>query len=84
MDRNGGDSKGEPEYLSYLLRLWRVTVAGQVVWRGSLECAHTGERLGFADSDSLWRFLRSQMLCPGGAPCHRPDEGERPASEEGR
>ncbi|MEJ2207547.1 MAG: hypothetical protein P8129_00745 [Anaerolineae bacterium] len=75
MDRNGRESEGRPDYLSYLLRLWRVTVAGQIVWRGSLECPHTGKRLGFANPESLWDFLRSEMDDPGTAP--------RPGLEEG-
>lgn len=64
MDRNGKEAppaRDQPEYLSYLLRLWRVTVAGQAAWRASLECPHSGERLGFADLDSLWAFLETQM-----------------------
>ena len=61
MTRNGDHIRDQPEYLSYLLRLWRVTIAGQVAWRASLECPHTGDKLGFADLHSLWDFLQSQM-----------------------
>jgi hypothetical protein len=75
MDENGDASQGQPVYLSYLLRLWRVTVAGQVVWRGSLECPHTGERLGFADPDSLWDFVQSEMRCGGTLPLPQREEG---------
>ena len=82
MDRNGEGNQGQPDYLSYLLRLWRVTVAGQVVWRGSLECPHTGERLGFADPDSLWDFLRSEMHDPGAAPrLELEEDGQLPPGE---
>jgi hypothetical protein len=84
MDRNGEGNQGQPDYLSYLLRLWRVTVAGQVVWRGSLECPHTGERLGFADPDSLWDFLRSEMHDPGAAPRLGLEEGRQPSPGERR
>jgi hypothetical protein len=54
--------KGTPErrdYLSYLLRLWRVGKE-QAVWRASLESPHSGERIGFASLDELFAFLREQ------------------------
>ena len=54
--------KGTPErrdYLSYLLRLWRVGKQ-KAVWRASLESPHTGERIGFASLDALFAFLRQQ------------------------
>jgi hypothetical protein len=57
----------QPDYLSYLLRLWRVDgdnaaqpTANQAVWRASLENPHTGERKGFASLDDLFDFLREQ------------------------
>lgn len=75
MERNGDETQDQPDYLSYLLRLWRVTIAGQIVWRGSLECPHTGERLGFAGPDSLWDFLQTQMQCGSGEPRDRVGEG---------
>jgi len=58
--------KGQLEYLSYLLRLWRVSGAGELdgmgrkVWRASLESTHTGERRGFAGPDELFDFLQEQ------------------------
>lgn len=54
--------KGTPErreYLSYLLRLWRVGKE-RAVWRASLESPHGGERIGFASLDALFAFLRGQ------------------------
>lgn len=47
-------------YLSYLLRLWQASVDGELVWRASLESPHTGERLGFADVESLFAFLDAE------------------------
>jgi len=38
----------QPDYLSYLLRLWRVSNEGNPVWRTLLQSAETGERVGFA------------------------------------
>lgn len=67
MERKADDTRGQRDYLSYLLRLWRVTIAGRATWRASLECPHSGERLGFADLDSLWAFLQAQMQ-PGDGP----------------
>jgi hypothetical protein len=54
-----------PDYLSYLLRLWRVendkaAGADKAVWRASLEVPHTGERRVFASLDELLEFLRQQ------------------------
>jgi hypothetical protein len=47
-------------YLSYLLRLWQADADGELVWRASLESPHTGERLSFADAESLFAFLDAQ------------------------
>lgn len=53
------EGRGEqPDYQSYLLRLWRVD-DGQEDWRASLESAHTGERRGFATLDALFDHVRS-------------------------
>ena len=57
------------DYYSYLLRLWR-TGEGHP-WRGSLEDAETGERVGFSDLEALVQFLREQTR----SPLH--DEGDR-------
>ena len=48
-----------PDYLSYLLRLWRME-GDAAAWRGSIESPHTGERLGFGSLDELFAFLREQ------------------------
>lgn len=60
-------AKGRPGYLSYLLRLWRVSGDGEphdmgskTIWRASLESARTGEQRGFASLDQLFGFLREQ------------------------
>lgn len=54
-----------PEYLSYLLRLWRENDAdqchchtGPTVWRATIENALTGEWQGFHGLDALFTFLR--------------------------
>jgi len=48
------------DYLSYLLRLWRTSTDGQGVWRASLTDPLTAERIGFADLEALFEFLRRQ------------------------
>jgi hypothetical protein len=61
------EPRGQPGYLSYLLRLWQVDTAGEgeavggTEWRGSLESPLTGERQGFASPDELIEFLQQQM-----------------------
>lgn len=59
-------------YLSYLLRLWRVSCEDETAscasadllhgtrnpaWRASLESPLTGERLGFGSLEDLYGFL---------------------------
>lgn len=53
-------SKEQPDYVSYLLRMWPANGEGKVAWRASLESPHTGERIGFASLDELFAFLRQQ------------------------
>jgi hypothetical protein len=58
--------KEQPDYLSYLLRLWREENHGEgpgtdkAVWRASLESAHTGEKRTFATLSDLFDFLQNQ------------------------
>jgi hypothetical protein len=60
------EPREQPGYLSYLLRLWQVDTEGAgsqvggAVWRTSLESSLTGERLGFASLDELFKFLAWQ------------------------
>jgi hypothetical protein len=44
------------DYHAGLLRLWRDQHGG--VWRASLQDAESGERLGFADLERLFAYLR--------------------------
>jgi hypothetical protein len=53
------------EYLSFLLRLWRVKQNDENGWRASLENPHTGEKRGFASLELLVDFLREQMRRKG-------------------
>ena len=48
------------DYISYLLRVWQTSDEENVAWRASLESPHTGERIGFANLDKLFTFLRQQ------------------------
>lgn len=56
----------QPDYLSYLLRLWWEGGEGEApdgkgrAWRASLESPHTGERKGFASLEDVFEFLREQ------------------------
>jgi hypothetical protein len=45
-------------YVSYLLRMWREQGGQTTWWRASLQDPHSGERLGFADLENLFSFLR--------------------------
>lgn len=59
MDGPQKNTREQSDYLSYLLRLWRVSEE-ETAWRVSLESSHTGERKGFASLDDLFSFLRGQ------------------------
>lgn len=64
----GDTMKEQPDYLSYLLRLWRVSDGGQaVIWRASLESPHAGERKVFTSLDDLFDFLREQTDVSSGS-----------------
>lgn len=57
-------SKGAEEqsdYVSFLLRLWRVSGGEAAVWRASLQDTLTDERMNFASLGDLVAFLRRQM-----------------------
>ena len=48
-------------YIAYLLRLWQEQRNAELVWRFSLEDAHTNERHGFTELELLFTFLRQQI-----------------------
>ena len=80
-------NRKQPDYLSYLLRLWRVgkqvypdSKTEQAVWRASLESPHTGERWNFAGLNDLFEFLRTQT----GYPSQRVELEEPAALSESR
>ena len=62
----------QPEYLSYLLRLWRVTGGEEPAWRASLKSSHSGEQVCFGTLEELFDFVREQAGLPpaerGGRP----------------
>jgi hypothetical protein len=53
-------TRDPPYYLSFLLRLWRVSSKEQTVWRVSLENPATGEQQAFVSLDDLFDFLRRE------------------------
>jgi hypothetical protein len=80
MQAKSGSAMEQPDYLSYLLRLWWVgdddgTQPGEAdspgladgVWRASLESPQAGERKGFASLDDLFDFLREETSTLRGA-----------------
>jgi hypothetical protein len=48
------------DYLSYLIRLWRVQEGEKDVWRASVQYPRTGERVSFRTLDELFVFLCQQ------------------------
>ena len=60
MSEKAGGRGEQPDYQSYLLRLWRVG-EGEDEVQASLQSTHTGERRGFANLEARLDFLRGQM-----------------------
>lgn len=54
-------TRAQPNYLSYLLRMYRVDDGERPMWHLSLESSLAGEQMGFASLDELVEFLRQQM-----------------------
>jgi hypothetical protein len=80
VSRKEGCAAEQLDYHSYLLRLWRAN-GGEGAWRASLESTHAGERIGFADLEALFSFLRRQVAL---GPNARLDPEEVVGSEKGR
>jgi hypothetical protein len=58
---NGDQNTRRTEYLSFLLRLWRVSVAGAPAWRVSLQRPGSAEGISLADLEAVVAFLRAEM-----------------------
>ncbi len=50
-------SREQPDYASYLLRLWKSNEHGNATWRASLESTAEGRRYNFAHMEALITFL---------------------------
>jgi hypothetical protein len=48
------------DYLSYLVRLWRVGHSGEERWRASLQRPGTAEPIWFAGLEDMLAFLRAE------------------------
>jgi hypothetical protein len=71
IDRNAHREE-EPEYLSYLLRLWCVQRDKGRVWRASLQSTQTRQQVGFSSLEALFEHLWAQTHVEGS-----PDFGSR-------
>jgi hypothetical protein len=69
-----GTNDPAPDYLTYLLRLWRMRGEGAAGWRASLAAPGSGERYGFASLDDLFLFLRRETS----AGSEKDNEEDRP------
>lgn len=52
----------QADYHVYLLRLWQVQQAGEVVWRASLEDPSTRGRIGFIDLNHLCAYFQCAAM----------------------
>jgi hypothetical protein len=57
-------SEEQPEYVAYLLRMWRVPGGGGTDWRASLERPRNGERVLFASLEKAIDFLLARAGAP--------------------
>ena len=55
-------AKGERDYLSYLLRIWRAGSGERARWRASLQDPYTGQRIIFACLNDALAFLNQKMM----------------------
>jgi hypothetical protein len=60
MDTTAEGTEEQCNYLSYLLRLWRVSNEQEPVWRASLKSSRSGESVSFASLEELFDFLQRQ------------------------
>ena len=60
-------TREQPDYLSYMLRLWREDGQRSTNWRASLESALTGKRYVFSCLEELFTFLQRRTVsrCDG-------------------
>ena len=75
---------GEPGYLSFLLRLWRVDDGEASAWRASLQNALTGQRQGFANLAQLMAFLQQQIAVSGNPGPGSPDSRAADQTDPGQ
>ncbi len=54
----------QPDYASYLLRLWKSNEHGSAVWRASLEPTAEGRRYNFAHVEDLIAYLLQHFGSP--------------------
>jgi hypothetical protein len=54
----------QPDYASYLLRLWKSNERGNATWRASLESTAEGRRYNFAHVGALITFLLERFGPP--------------------
>lgn len=59
MERDQG--RHGAQYLSFLLRLWRVGDEEALAWCGSLQRPGAAELVGFARVEDLFDYLRAEM-----------------------
>jgi len=69
----------DQDYISCLVRLWRVREGEKDVWRASLQDPQSGERISFVTVEALFAFLRDQIKeppdtggCVGAGACGEP------------
>jgi hypothetical protein len=52
--------RNQPEYFSYLLRIWRTGQKEKEQWRATLEHITSGEKYFFTSLQELFSFIRQK------------------------
>jgi hypothetical protein len=68
--------------VTFVLRFWRDTSAGEPRWRGQIEHVQTGEAVAFLDAEGMFRFMRQFGIVVGAELVD--DQGDHPPGESTR
>lgn len=61
--------------ITFVVRFWRETSAGNLRWRGQIEHVQSGQSAAFLDVGAMLRFLHRFGVEADVSRLHGPDEG---------
>ena len=66
--------------VTFVVRFWRDTSAGEERWRGQIEHVQSGEGVAFLDAEGMWRFVRQFGIAAGDEPTADEQNHHTPAT----